>query len=62
MDLTEFQVNNFTGGMEQGNLSRGIVKCLDEEIGDEEPYYSNKLSIFSFIWAGLAALNKASTI
>ena len=27
MDLTEFQVNNFTGGTEPGNLSRGVVKC-----------------------------------
>ena len=25
-----------------------------KEIGDEEPYYSTKISIFSFIWAGLA--------
>jgi hypothetical protein len=33
-----------------------------KEIGDEEPYYSTKISIFSFIWAGLAALHKASTI
>ena len=28
-----------------------------KEIGDEEPYYSTKISIFSFIWAGLAALH-----
>ena len=33
-----------------------------KEIGDEEPCYSTKISIFSFIWAGLAALHKASTI
>ena len=33
-----------------------------KEIGDKEPYYSTKISIFSFIWAGLAALHKASTI
>ena len=33
-----------------------------KEIGDEEPYYSTKISIFSFIWAGLAALHKASTL
>ena len=33
-----------------------------KEIGDKEPYYSTKSSIFSFIWAGLAALHKASTI
>ena len=33
-----------------------------KEIGDEEPYYSPKISIFSFIWAGLAALHKVSTI
>ena len=35
---------------------------LFKEIGDEEPYYSTKILIFSFIWAGLAALHKASTI
>ena len=29
-----------------------------KEIGDEEPYYSTKISIFSFIWAGLAALHQ----
>ena len=29
-----------------------------KEVGDEEPYYSTKISIFSFIWAGLAALHK----
>ena len=29
-----------------------------KEIGDEEPYYRTK----SLIWAGLAALHKASTI
>ena len=40
------------------NLLRGIVK----EIGDEEPCYSTKISIFSFIWAGLAALHKATII
>jgi hypothetical protein len=33
-----------------------------KEIGDDEPYYSTKISIFSFIWAGLAALHKASTL
>ena len=33
-----------------------------KEIGDEEPDYSTKISIFSFIWAGLAAFHKASTI
>ena len=38
--------------------NKGMIK----EIGDEEPYYSTKISIFSFIWAGLAALHKASTI
>ena len=30
-----------------------------KEIGDEEPHYSTKNLIFSFIWAGLAALHKA---
>jgi hypothetical protein len=33
-----------------------------KEIGDEEPCYSNKILIFSFVWAALAALHKASTI
>ena len=33
-----------------------------KEIGDEEPYYSTKILILSFIWAGLAALHKASPI
>jgi hypothetical protein len=33
-----------------------------KEIGDEETCYSIKISIFSFIWAGLAALHEASTI
>ena len=35
---------------------------VPKEIGDEEPHYSTKISIFSFIWAGLAALHKASTL
>ena len=30
-----------------------------KEIGDEEPCYSTKISILSFIWAGLAPLHKA---
>ena len=30
-----------------------------KEIGHEEPYYSTKILIFSFIWAGLAALHTA---
>ena len=29
-----------------------------KEIGDEKPCYSTKISIFSFIWAGLAAIQK----
>ena len=29
-----------------------------KEIEDEEPYYSTKILFFSFIWAGLAALQK----
>ena len=33
-----------------------------KEIGDEEPCYSTNISIFSFIWAGLAAFHKASSI
>ena len=32
---------------------------ISKEIGDEEPCYSTKISILSFIWAGLAALHKA---
>ena len=39
-------------------MSKGRFK----EIGDEEPCYSTKILVFSFIWAGLAALHKASTI
>ena len=30
-----------------------------KEIGDEKPCYSTKISIFSFIWAGLAALHES---
>ena len=30
-----------------------------KEIGDEEPHCSTKISILSFIWAGLAALHNA---
>ena len=37
-------------------------KRIVEEIWDEEPYYSTKILILSFIWAGLDALHKASTI
>ena len=33
-----------------------------KEIADIEPNYSTKILIFSFIWAGLAALHKAGTI
>ena len=39
------------------NLIRG-----PKEIGDQEPYYSTKILIFSFIWAGLADLRKTSTV
>ena len=39
-----------------------LIRLLGKEIGDKEPYYSTKISIFSFIWTGLAALQKASTI
>ena len=43
----------------QAGLSRMCFYCnmcitVAKEIGDEEPYYSTKISIFSFIWAGLA--------
>jgi hypothetical protein len=33
-----------------------------KEIGHKEPYYNTKILIFSFTWAVLAALHKASTI
>ena len=36
------------------------VAC--KEIGHEESCYSTKILIFSFIWAGLAALHKASIL
>ena len=47
---------NFLGLTEYLELVRGVSK----EIGEEEPCYSTKISIFSFIWAGLADLHKAS--
>ena len=34
------------------------LKVENKEIGDEEPCYSTKISIFSFIWAGLAGYTK----
>ena len=49
-------------------VNRGRLKYIliftihPKRKGDEEPCYSHKISIFSFIWAGLAALHKASTI
>ena len=54
----------FIGGKaaDQWNSKVSFEMGLGKEIGDEEPYYSTKVSIFSFIWAGLAALHKASTI
>jgi hypothetical protein len=40
-----------------------VVRLLySKEIGDKEPYYSTKISIFSFFGAGLAALHKSSKI
>ena len=30
-------------------------QCSYKEIGDKEPYYSTKISILFFIWAGLVA-------
>ena len=57
--------------MARANLNKSKFSFLDfyhhsikvhKEIGDEEPYYSTKILIFSFIWAGLPALHKASTI
>ena len=42
------------------NESQKLLRCLisnGKEIGDKEPYYSTNISIFSFIWAGLAALH-----
>ena len=44
------------------NCIRNRSHIQAKEIGDEEPYYSTKILILSFIWAGLAALHKASTI
>jgi hypothetical protein len=35
---------------------------VGKDIGDEELYYSTEISIFSFIWAGLAASHRASTM
>ena len=35
---------------------------LGKEKGDEEPYYSTKISIFSFILAGLAALHNVMKV
>ena len=31
-------------------------------IGDEDPYYNTKISIFSFTWAGLAAFFSSDKI
>ena len=31
-------------------------------IGDEDPYYDTKISIFSFTWAGLAAFFSSDKI
>ena len=36
-----------------------LIRLLGKEIGDEEPYYSTKISIISFIWAGLAYTKQA---
>ena len=54
----------FIGGKaaDQWNSKVSFEMGLGKEIGDEEPYNSTKISIFSFICAGLAALHKASTI
>ena len=35
---------------------------LAKEIGHEEPYYDTKISIFSFTWAGLAAIFNSDKI
>ena len=43
----------------KNTLEQYLQKEMPKE---EEPYYSTKISILSFIWAGLAALHKASTI
>ena len=44
-------------------VGQGLLKLLwTKEIGDKEPCYSTKILIFFFIWAGLAALHKASTM
>ena len=36
------------------NILRGSLDLIPspKEIGDKEPYYSTKISYFSFIWAG----------
>ena len=34
----------------------------DKEIGDKEPYYNTKILIFSFTWAGLAAVFSSDKI
>jgi hypothetical protein len=43
-------------------MSKSEINRITKEIGHEEPYLNIKISIFSFTWAVLAALHKASTI
>ena len=48
--MTEYVIKHADAGWQE--------RITAKEIGDEEPYYSTKISIFSFIWAGLAAIQK----
>ena len=60
MTLLKLDKRNFS----EMKLNILLANFMSEhkEIGDEEPCYSTKNLIFSFIWAGLAALHKASII
>ena len=45
-------------------IKENIHKSYDKTkyIGDEDPYYNTKISIFSFTWAGLAAFFSSDKI
>ena len=67
MSMDDFAEKNSSGSLAVKDLlinffSDQKVISPDKEIRDEEPYTSTKILIFSFIWAVLAALHKASTI
>jgi hypothetical protein len=50
-------------GWQYKNEKQKLSKyAVTKEIGHEEPYYTTKISIFSFTWAGLASFHKSSTI